>query len=68
MSHCAPLSRVVALAIPVTLGAWNVQAADLIQTAEQVGGFNSFLGLLEAAGMADMLTREGPFTVFAPTD
>jgi len=68
MSHCAPLSRVVALAIPVTLGAWNVQAADLIQTAEQVGGFNSFLGLLDAAGMTDMLTGEGPFTVFAPTD
>jgi uncharacterized surface protein with fasciclin (FAS1) repeats len=68
MSHCVTLSRAVALAIPVTLGAWTVQAADLIQTAEQVGRFNSFLGLLEAAGMADMLKREGPFTVFAPTD
>jgi Fasciclin domain len=68
MSHCATLSRAAALAIPVTLGAWTVQAADLIQTAEQVGRFNGFLGLLEAAGMADMLKREGPFTVFAPTD
>jgi uncharacterized surface protein with fasciclin (FAS1) repeats len=68
MSHCATLSRAAALAIPVTLGAWTVQAADLIQTAEQVGQFNSFLGLLEAAGMTDMLEREGPLTVFAPTD
>jgi uncharacterized surface protein with fasciclin (FAS1) repeats len=68
MSHCASLSRAVALAIPVTLGAWTVQAADLIQTLEQVGRFNSFLGVLEATGMADMLKREGPFTVFAPTD
>jgi uncharacterized surface protein with fasciclin (FAS1) repeats len=69
MSQCATLSRAAAaLAIPVTLGAWTVQAADLIQTAEQVGRFNSFLGVLEATGMADMLKREGPFTVFAPTD
>jgi uncharacterized surface protein with fasciclin (FAS1) repeats len=68
MFHCATPPRAVALAIPVTLAAWTVQAADLIETAEQVGRFNGFLGLLEAAGMADMLKREGPFTVFAPTD
>ena len=68
MSHSATLSRAAALAIPVTVGAWTVEAADLIQTAEQVGRFNSFLGVLEATGMADMLKREGPFTVFAPTD
>jgi uncharacterized surface protein with fasciclin (FAS1) repeats len=68
MSRCATLSRAVALAIPVTLGAWTVQAADLIQTAEQVGRFNSFLRVLEATGMADLLKRDGPFTVFAPTD
>jgi uncharacterized surface protein with fasciclin (FAS1) repeats len=68
MSHSATLSRAVALAIPVTLGASIVQAADLIQTAAQVGRFNSFLGVLEATGMANMLKREGPFTVFAPTD
>lgn len=68
MFHCATPSRAVALAIPVTLAAWTVQAADLIETAEQVGRFNGFLGLVEAAGMADMLKREGPFTVFAPTD
>jgi uncharacterized surface protein with fasciclin (FAS1) repeats len=68
MFHCATPSRAVALAIPVTLAAWTVQAADLIETAEQAGRFNGFLGLLEAAGMADMLKREGPFTVFAPTD
>jgi uncharacterized surface protein with fasciclin (FAS1) repeats len=59
---------VAALAIPVTLGGWTVQAADLIQTAERVGQFNSFLGVLEATGMADILRRGGPFTVFAPID
>jgi hypothetical protein len=32
------------------LGAWTVQAADIIQTAEQDGRFNGFLLLLDAAG------------------
>ena len=68
MSHYAALPRAVALAVPITLGAWTVQAADIIQTAEQDGRFNGFLYLLEAASMVDMLRGEGPFTVFAPID
>jgi uncharacterized surface protein with fasciclin (FAS1) repeats len=68
MSHCAALPRAVALALPITLGAWTVQAADIIQTAGQADRFNSFLHLLEAAGMVEMLEGEGPFTVFAPID
>jgi hypothetical protein len=55
MSHCATLPRAVALALPITLGAWTVQAADIIQTAGQADRFNSFLHLLEAAGMVEML-------------
>jgi uncharacterized surface protein with fasciclin (FAS1) repeats len=50
------------------LGAWTVQAADIIQTAEQDGRFNGFLLLLDAAGMIEVLEGEGPFTVFAPVD
>jgi len=68
MSHYAALPRAVALAIPITLGAWSAQAADIVQTAEQDGRFNGFLHLLEAAGMAEMLESERPFTVFAPID
>ena len=68
MSHCAALPKAVALAVPLTLGAWTVQAADIIQTAEQDGRFNGFLHLLEAAGMVEMLKGKGPFTVFAPVD
>jgi uncharacterized surface protein with fasciclin (FAS1) repeats len=68
MSHYATLPRAVALAVPITLGAWTVQAADIIETAEEVGRFNGFLHLLEAAGMVEMLKDEGPFTVFAPID
>ena len=68
MSHYAALPKAVALAVPLMLGAWTVQAADLIQTAEQDGRFNGFLHLLEAAGMVEVLEGEGPFTVFAPVD
>jgi hypothetical protein len=68
MSHYAGLPRTVALALPITLGAWTVQAADLIQTAEQVGRFDGFLQLVEAAGMVEVLKGSGPFTVFAPID
>ena len=68
MSHHATLPKALALALPITLGAWTVQAADTIQTAEQVGQFNGFLRVLEAANMVDVLEGEGPFTVVAPTD
>ena len=68
MSRYAALPKAVALAVPITLGAWTVQAADIIQTAEQDGRFTGFLHLLEAAGMVEVLEGEGPFTVFAPVD
>ena len=68
ISHYGALPRAAALAVPVMLGAWTVQAADIIETAEQAGRFDSFLQLVEAAGMVQMLKGKGPFTVFAPTD
>jgi uncharacterized surface protein with fasciclin (FAS1) repeats len=68
MFHYATLPRAVALAVPITLGAWTAQAADIVQTAEQAGHFNGFLRMLEAADMVDVLEGEGPLTVFAPTD
>jgi uncharacterized surface protein with fasciclin (FAS1) repeats len=68
MSHYAALPKAVALAVPLTLGAWTAQAADIIRTAEEFGRFTGFLHLLEAAGMVEVLEGEGPFTVFAPVD
>ena len=68
MSHYAALPKAVALAVPLSLGAWTAQAADIIQTAEQDGRFTGFLHLLEAAGMVEVLEGKGPFTVFAPVD
>jgi transforming growth factor-beta-induced protein len=41
---------------------------DLLQTAERAGGFSTLLAAVDAAGLADVLRGEGPFTIFAPTD
>jgi uncharacterized surface protein with fasciclin (FAS1) repeats len=68
MSHHAALPKAVALALPITLGAWTAQAADIIQTAQEDGRFTGFLHLLEAADMVDLLKGERPYTVFAPVD
>ena len=37
-------------------------------TAEQAGNFQTLLAAVKAAGLAEVLSGEGPFTVFAPTD
>jgi len=41
---------------------------NIIETAEGAGQFNTLLAAVEAAGLTDTLSGEGPFTVFAPTD
>ena len=43
-------------------------AADLLAVADKAGNFKVLLEALEAAGLEDTLRRDGPFTIFAPTD
>lgn len=44
-------------------------ASDNIPTtAEKAGSFSTLLAAVNAAGLAEALSGEGPFTVFAPTD
>ena len=43
-------------------------AADIVETAQDAGSFQTLLTAAEAAGLVDTLKSEGPFTVFAPTD
>ncbi|GAB4574436.1 MAG: hypothetical protein Kow0077_21000 [Anaerolineae bacterium] len=38
------------------------------EVAAAAGSFNTLLAAVEAAGLGDALSGEGPFTVFAPTD
>ena len=55
-------------AIPLTLGAVAAKAADIVDTAESAGQFETLVAAVKAAGLAETLKGDGPFTVFAPTD
>ena len=41
---------------------------NIVETAQAAGSFKTLVAAVEAAGLADTLAQEGPFTVFAPTD
>lgn len=41
---------------------------DIVATAASAGTFNTLLTAAKAAGLAELLQSEGPFTVLAPTD
>ena len=41
---------------------------NIVETASSTGSFATLLTAAKAAGLAEALTGEGPFTVFAPTD
>lgn len=57
---------ILVLALPFV----GVQAQDgnIAEVAAGAGTFNTLLAAVEAAGLTDALTGEGPLTVFAPTD
>ena len=59
----------IAIAVAMILTrATNVFAADIIDTAAASGSFKTFVAAAKAAGLTDTLKRQGPYTVFAPTD
>jgi uncharacterized surface protein with fasciclin (FAS1) repeats len=41
---------------------------DIVDTAVSAGSFSTLVAAVEAAGLAETLKGDGPFTVFAPTD
>jgi uncharacterized surface protein with fasciclin (FAS1) repeats len=43
-------------------------ADDIPTTASKAGAFNTLVAAVQAAGLAEALSGDGPFTVFAPTD
>jgi uncharacterized surface protein with fasciclin (FAS1) repeats len=43
-------------------------AGNIAEVAAAAGNFTTLLAAVEAAGLVDALSGEGPFTVFAPTD
>jgi uncharacterized surface protein with fasciclin (FAS1) repeats len=41
---------------------------NIVETASEAGSFGTLLAAAKAAGLADALSGDGPYTVFAPTD
>lgn len=50
------------------LAASTAGAADLIDTARELGGLDTFIAAADVAGLTDMLRGPGPFTLFVPSD
>lgn len=42
--------------------------ANIVETAVAAGSFDTLVAAVQAAGLVDTLSGDGPFTVFAPTD
>jgi uncharacterized surface protein with fasciclin (FAS1) repeats len=49
-------------------GSYVAPSKDIVDAAISVGDFTTFISAVKTAGLTDMLTGKGPFTVFAPTD
>jgi uncharacterized surface protein with fasciclin (FAS1) repeats len=68
-------ARVIATDITCSNGVIHVidsvilpKQENLLETAVSAGSFGTLAAAVEAAGLAEALSGEGPFTVFAPTD
>ena len=46
----------------------DAEAGTIVDVAVANGSFNTLVAAVTAAGLAETLSSEGPFTVFAPTD
>jgi uncharacterized surface protein with fasciclin (FAS1) repeats len=65
------LTLAAVTALGVAMGVMTARAAadkNIIETAVAAGQFKTLATALSAAGLADTLKGQGPFTVFAPTD
>jgi uncharacterized surface protein with fasciclin (FAS1) repeats len=62
-----PLAALLVLST-FALAGNNKKNQDIVDTAAAAGKFNTLAAALKAAGLAETLKGEGPFTVFAPTD
>ena len=60
------------LGVAVAIGAGSAMAdhheKNIVETAVEAGSFKTLVAAAKAAGLAETLQGDGPFTVFAPTD
>src|SRR5688572_7904469 len=60
------LCAVTAVGLAAPGGA--AEKRNIVRTAAAAGRFDTLVSLVKQAGLARTLRRDGPFTVFAPTD
>jgi len=61
----------VVLALPLAAGFGHAEAGgamDIVDTAKSAGSVNTLVAAVKAAGLADKLRSDGPYTLFAPSD
>ena len=65
-------SIIAVLALTLTAGGSLLAAPasddNIVETAINAGNFSTLVAAVQAAGLVETLSGEGPFTVFAPTD
>lgn len=54
--------------LPETDAEESAATGNIVETAVSSGSFDTLVQAIEAAGLSETLTGEGPYTVFAPTD
>ena len=54
--------------VAMSVSAAAASDLNIVETAVQAGSFNTLVAAVQAADLVDVLSGEGPFTVFAPTD
>jgi uncharacterized surface protein with fasciclin (FAS1) repeats len=57
-----------AISLIGALAAGTAGAADLIDTARELGGLDTFVAAVDVAGLTETLRGPGPFTLFVPSD
>jgi uncharacterized surface protein with fasciclin (FAS1) repeats len=70
MTKRSALTVMAAVAVAAFSASADHHKSDksIVDVAKAAGSFNTLLAAAEAAGLAETLAGEGPFTVFAPTD
>ena len=67
--NLSKLAAGAAVAVTLSFGSvMTAKAANIVETAQAAGSFNTLLAAAQAAGLADALATGENLTVFAPTD
>jgi uncharacterized surface protein with fasciclin (FAS1) repeats len=64
----AALTLCAAIAVGAAAPGGAAEKRNIVRTAADAGKFDTLVSLVKEAGLARTLRRDGPFTVFAPTD